>query len=195
MSEDMPVQIDVLRLAKKGSHLAGQLPLSRMTRLADLLNSTEGRANVELEFGLDGQHIPYLKGNVTTCLELTCQRCLESMQYPIDHTFLLGIVKSEQAASRLPDEYEPLLVDDQPSRLADIIEDEIILSLPVVAMHPEEDCPASKILLNMETNTEARSEANQDKESPFAKLGELMKQDLDLDLFVHKFIVLSYMEI
>jgi len=143
MSGRLPEYIDPFRLADAGQALRGSLALARFKRLTPLLSSNEGEAAVELRFGVDEGGLRYLRGHVSAELELVCQRCLGPMTQAIDTDMRLGLVESAAEGEQLPGEYEPLVVDAPPISVADVIEDELMLALPIVAMHPWEECPAS----------------------------------------------------
>ena len=143
MSKRLPVHIDPLQLAGKGELLSGELEIAGMRRLAPSLHATEGAVEVTLEFGMDPERIPYLRGHIRGNLILTCQRCMQAMDFPVDHDMTLGLVNSQAGADALPDHYEPLLVGVGPMTVSDIIEDELLMCLPLAPKHPESQCPAS----------------------------------------------------
>jgi uncharacterized protein len=138
--ERLPVHIDPLRMAETGRLLEGGYSLADMDRLHDLLLENSGEVAVSLEFGIDAEGIRYMKGQLQTAVTLECQRCLQAMQAPIDATFSLGLVRNIDAAEQLPSHYEPLLVESDSLFLRDIIEDELLLALPLVAKHDESQC-------------------------------------------------------
>jgi uncharacterized protein len=139
----------------------------------DLLLERSGEVIVSLEFGIDAEGIRYLKGRLQTVVVLECQRCLQSTQTPIDADFALGLVQSIEMAEKLPSHYEPLLVESDSLFLRDIIEDELLLALPLVAMHDESQC----IDVNQQAadankrNNDDRGES--EKANPFAALAAL----------------------
>ena len=169
MSQRLPAQVDALRLAEAGSHLVGGVPLEGLKRIVPLLDSAQGEAQVELEFGLDAQGVPYVRSRVEAELHLLCQRCLEPMLYRVDAEALFGIVESAPEAERLSEQYEPLVVSDRRLFLADLVEDELLLSLPIVPKHSESECPAAHKL----AETDEQQDATEDKENPFAVLSRL----------------------
>lgn len=136
MSGSLPDRIDVLRLAETGRALCGRLPLAALTRLAPTLYTREGEITVEMSGDKEGR-VRSLHGHLVTTLTLVCQRCLEPMTVPIDVRFQLGLVTTEEQAERLPEGLEPLLVTEPTLRLVDVVEDELMLVLPIVALHPE----------------------------------------------------------
>ncbi|KPK37168.1 MAG: hypothetical protein AMJ69_12350 [Gammaproteobacteria bacterium SG8_47] len=169
MSQRLPAQVDALRFAEAGRHLAGNVPLAGLKRLAPLLASTAGEAWVELDFGLDAQGVAYVRSRIKADLDLLCQRCLERMTQGVDAETLFGIVGSAQDAERLPERYEPLIVSDRRLFVADLVEDELLLSLPIVPKHADEECPASQQLA--QANEEA--DVTEEKVNPFAILSRL----------------------
>lgn len=174
----LPVHIDPFRMAETRRLLEGKYALNDMTRLGESLQDTEGEVSVSLEFGIDNEGIRFIRGRVQAEVSLICQRCLEVMRYPIDSEFVLGLVRSMAEAEALPSHYEPLVVDDEPQYLRDIIEDELLLALPIVAMHEQDACRAE---LNLGT-TKQSEKAQEEKDtgavasdSPFAVLADLKK--------------------
>ncbi len=59
------------------------------------------------------------------------------MSYEIDISFLLSPVISEERAKNLPDQYEPVFMQNESIALYDMIEDEILLALPMVPKHKQ----------------------------------------------------------
>ena len=173
MSERLPEQVDPLRLARQGAIVEGILPLAHRNRLAEYLSDTPGDAAVVVEFGLGEGVVGFLRGRARAQLTVICQRCLEPMTVTIEAPFAFGLVVSEAAADRLGDDYEPLILGDEPLQLGDLIEDELILALPIVALHDMQDCPAAR---RIETKDPAVDERRADA-SPFAVLKELKRQN------------------
>mgnify|MGYP003392586720 CR=1 FL=1 len=134
MSDRLPEYIDPLHLADKRGALKGQIPLKSLDRLAEMLINDTGLVAVDLFFGREGR-LAKIEGRIQAVLALKCQNCLEAVEWPIDCTIKLGIVTSMDQANRLPEEYEPLLVEDEKILLKNIIEDEILLVLPAFPKH------------------------------------------------------------
>ena len=114
----------------------GTLPLAAMPRLRDSLASREGAVAYELEFGKDDIGVALLHVRADATLPLTCQRSLEVFGLPVHVDAKLGLIVREEEESALPSGYEPLLTPDGHLNLADVIEDELILALPVVPLSP-----------------------------------------------------------
>lgn len=136
----IPEHIDPFRFAEQGLGLHGAVKIADMQRLSKEIAAGEDWVSVDLHFGRDEQGITFLKGHLETTLTLQCQRCLEPFTYGIMSDFILGIVNTLDEANSLPEQYEPALANEGSLALRDLIEDEIILNLPIIPKHKPEDC-------------------------------------------------------
>jgi len=158
-----PERIDPLFLVRTKRRFQGALPLSKMARLTELLYDAEGEATFDLSFRLEGR-VPSVIGHVSANLALQCQFCLQSTRWMIEREVNLGVVASIDEASLLPEPYEPLLIENEKPTLSDIVEDELILGLPLIARHSGCEMTVASI-----------DEESSPKEKPFAILAELQK--------------------
>ena len=140
LSKRLPVQIDPIRLAVARQQLHGELEISRLTRLGELLASNEGKLTVQLDFDIDLNKVHHVSGLIDADLSLCCQRCLHAMQWPLHVDVSLAFIAHEHQADELLAEYEPYLLQTTPIVLSDLIEDEILLALPQVPLHDEAEC-------------------------------------------------------
>lgn len=145
MSErNIPEYVDPFHFAEQSISLDGILNIKDMHRLCAIIGTQEGKVKSSLEFGVDRQGITFLKGQVETILSLQCQRCLEVFDYEIKSDFVLGIVKTLEEANELPEHYEPALTKNGELALKlalrEVIEDELILNLPIIPKHEPDQC-------------------------------------------------------
>ncbi len=140
MSQRLPEFIEPLRLVEARRSLEGQLTLAGFPRLADSLKRTDGYVEVAMDFRRDGEGSPCIMGKVRAELVLVCQRCLGDMRLPLNLDLRLGLVPTDARAKQLPVDLDPLVVSESPMSLSDIIEDELVLALPIIPMHPPEMC-------------------------------------------------------
>ena len=134
MLDRLPEYIDPLQLADKRGELKGQIPVSRFERLADVLFDDTGFVSVELYFGREGR-LAKIEGQIEAVLKLSCQNCLQAVEWPVKNTIKLGIVTSMEQVDRLPDDYEPLLVGEGKILIKNMVEDELLLILPAFPKH------------------------------------------------------------
>ncbi|MGZ5008964.1 MAG: YceD family protein [Methylobacter sp.] len=165
----LPEYIDPLHLADKRGELKGEIPVSSLDRLADILSSDTGTVAVELFFGREGR-LAKVEGQIETVLELECQNCLQAVQWPVKSAVKLGIVTSLDQADRLPEDYEPLLVDEEKILLKNIIEDELLLILPTFPKH-QHNCLGQKT--DDSKLVSLQDEQHSSKENPFSILAKL----------------------
>jgi uncharacterized protein len=173
-SERLPVHIDPIRMADTRRLLEGCITLAEMVRLGESLQDSAGEVAVSLEFGTDNEGIRFMRGRIRAEVSLECQRCLETMRFPIDSEFALAMVRSTVEAEALPSHYEPLLVEGEPLFLRDIIEDELLLALPIVPMHAPDECSISTSS-SMAAGETRKDTGATEKENPFAVLADLKK--------------------
>jgi uncharacterized protein len=140
MSGPIPAHIEPRKLVDREIVLEGTVATVKMPRLSALLDAPAGDVQVKLAFARDEQGIATLHGHYQTEVALICQRCLEQVVVPLDSQCDVGFVESDEAAKNLPKHYEPVIVDDEPLDLHALIEDELLLALPPVPMHPMETC-------------------------------------------------------
>lgn len=141
MSEKfIPEHIDPFRYAEQNLHLDGAVKIMDLHRLSSLLDSSDDVVAVDLQFGRDEQGITFLKGHLKTKLTLQCQRCMEPYSYEIMSDFALGVVNTLDEANALPERYEPALAKEGNLALRELVEDEIILNLPIIPRHEPEEC-------------------------------------------------------
>ena len=151
MSEKfIPEYVEPFRLAEQNLRLDGLVKLVDMHRLnASRQNiGADETIAVSLHFGVDEQKLPYVKGHLQANLGLQCQRCLERFTYEIISDFALGIVRTLDEEKALPEQYEPAMVHDGQLALRELIEDELILNLPIIPRHEPEACNVKLPLTN-----------------------------------------------
>ncbi|WP_127477372.1 YceD family protein [Sulfurivermis fontis] len=168
--ERLPLHIDPLRLARAGAQLRGRMPMAEMERFAPLLAQVPGEVEVALDFRVDVERRAFMRLQLRTEVILVCQRCLGPVIHFIEVERLLGVVTSEAQAEKLPDIYEPLYVTEEPLFLREVIEDELILSLPIVPRHAEDECAPAV------TGAGTDNEAGAARENPFTVLAGLKNQ-------------------
>jgi uncharacterized protein len=178
MSDSFTDVIEPFALARQGRTIEGKVPVANLPRVVPLLRSVDGEVEFSLHFDTDEAGIPRIRGKVNTTLILQCQRCMEDMEYSVSVKTRLGIVASKEAAEHLPANYEPLVVTEEETSIVSLLEDELILALPIVAMHKVEDCPQGDAFTGNaehEIDAERENTASTGRKNPFAMLAQLKK--------------------
>ena len=166
MQKKLPERVDFLKQVERNACFEGAWPLSRFERLGEIITDNSGEVSARLRFGISAG-TRCLDGSIESELELRCERCLDPVKQHIESRFRFGLITSEDEAEHLPKEFEPLLVTESEQSLIELVEDELLLSLPIVARHDEE---CSEILQKHKQDDNARH----DTYRPFAALKDLM---------------------
>ena len=168
MPDSLPDLLDFFKQVERSKRYQGVLPVSRLKRLVEGLHSDKGDIQADIMFSTRAG-IACLDGTVSAEVELECQRCLEPLTITVNGSFRFGLITSEEQASELPAEFEPFLVTEGEQSLLHVIEDEMILSLPLVTRH-DNDC--SEVINQQQSASESK-----DTYKPFAGLKDMMTQD------------------
>jgi len=177
MLSQLPEQADPRRLCEQGKGFKGSIALRDFPRLAPLLTSDEGEAAFTLEFDQDAERRLRIRGHVTASLVVCCQRCLNDMTLDVDVRFQLSPVSGPQEAEQLPEDYDPLLLEERLLHPADLIEDELILAVPSAPRHPEAQCRVN--LADFKVEQVAVEDEEPAKDNPFAVLANLKRDTED----------------
>jgi uncharacterized protein len=133
----VPEVLDAWRMVAARRGVEGTVPLAALTRLRDSLVDTDGEVAFSLDFGTDELQVPYVELTVRTGLPLQCQRTLERFVLPVEIGQRLGLIRDEADEAALPPGYEALLMPpDGMLQPVGLVEDELILSIPVVPVKP-----------------------------------------------------------
>jgi uncharacterized protein len=147
----------------------GTVPLTALPRLRDALCEPEGQVGFRIDFDRDSLGVAYAELRIAAELPLQCQRSLQRFLQPVEVAQRLGLIRDEDEEAALPPGYEPLLVpEDGALRPVELVEDELILALPVVPLAPDSEA------VDQEWSPPQDEAA---KASPFAALAGLKKQD------------------
>lgn len=155
--------LDGLEFARHGRRLAGRVRLASLPRLADVLADDGGEIECEVLGESDREGSAFLVMRLEGEVGLRCQRCLETLIVPLRVASRLLLVPPGR---QWPD--EELAEDDYDAveagkemALLPMIEEEVLLALPIAPMHESCEPPAA-------TNDEQAP-------SPFAALAKLRK--------------------
>jgi len=158
--------IDPSRLSSTPTVFEGTVSPGDLERLSESLASGDG----ELRYKLSARRDPQRRTEVSCIIEgfvfLTCRVSLDTFRYPVSIDDRLVLVDDE---SRLPpmqeeNDTEDYLVADEPLDVLELVEDAVILALPMMPRKP-----------GLEWKEAEAEEPATEKESPFAKLSSLKK--------------------
>jgi len=165
--------LDVKAFAKAQMHLEGDTPVAEFERLAadcsgEVTGHVSWAAQGEMDPDQSGKGAAWLHLEAKATVPLTCQRCLQPVPVDLLIEQDFRFVADEATALAEDDESEEdLLVLEDSFDLMALIEDELLMSMPLVPMHPA--------CLSEQAPTSAEEEAamSQVKPNPFAVLASL----------------------
>ncbi|HEX4508929.1 MAG TPA: YceD family protein [Burkholderiaceae bacterium] len=190
-----PLRLDVASFGAEASVLEGAFGIAELPRLAasecspdegvtdragDLVAWPVGPGAPErrVEWRIEGAQVPAAGALPETWLGLgaratallACQRCLRPVAWPVEVDRRFRFVAGEEAAARLDEEIEDEVLALQPALdLRALLEDEMLLALPLVPRH--DHCPEPL------ARSYGEDELDEAAEHPFAKLALLRKDD------------------
>jgi uncharacterized protein len=166
-TEPAPHRLDVKAQALQQAQLAGAQPLSNYERLAaDMLDWS---AQFSTRTGAAGGDEPWLALHLATRFPLVCQRCMGALDLPVAITREFRFVASEAIAEQEDDACEEdLLVQTRELDLANLIEDELVMALPLIPRH--DICPSALPMSAVDADFEAANV----KPNPFSGLSGML---------------------
>lgn len=141
--------IDSLDFARNGKEISGELSISEMPRLLDLLDNSAGSLSYSVRGGVGRQDVPFLSVSITGDCQLRCQRCLSGLAHKVQLETRL-LLRDQAALDALDEgvaggeeeEFDSILADARLDVL-NLLEEEILLSLPIAPRHEPGVCQAA----------------------------------------------------
>lgn len=174
-----PRRLDVRAFAEAGGRLASDLSLTSLERLAserfqgiDTQEQVSWAVLGEIRSGTDGKPSVWMHLSASVTLPMGCQRCLGPVDTPLSVDRWFRFVSDEATAEAQDDDSEEdvLALEPRPD-LLDLLEDELLMALPLVPMH--DTCPQP--LPHGQAMEEAEEPVTDEKPHPFAALARLKK--------------------
>jgi len=171
MSPPWSKPLDIDRLADGEADVDFAVPLAELPRLRSQIASVEGLVRGRVHFTRESGFV-VADLSVSGATTMSCQRCLGAMSVPVSSEVRVALITAEADAGRVPEHLEPVLAAGGRVTIGELVEEELLLELPIVPLHAEasecvvaEEVPAVKV--------EAPEPTTQ---KPFAQLGELLKR-------------------
>src|SRR5262245_13903581 len=161
-----PTLIDLDRLSSTPTVFEGRVVPGDLERLVESLANGEGELNYRISARREGERRAVVSCIIKGFAFLTCQTSLDTFRHPVSIDDRLVLVDDE---SRLPStqeesDTEDYLVVDEPLDVLELVEDAVILALPMIPRKP-----------GLEGKEAGAKQPAGDKASPFAKLSSLKK--------------------
>jgi len=166
--------IDPLQMAKQGKRLNSQLTLQDLPRLAALSSkSAAGKVDLDLQFSRGEDRQNRVTGSTSACFDVICQRCLGHMSLHLDCEINIILLDSREEGIENNDG----IVCKGKMPIADLIEDELLLAMPMFPKHQNGDCGIKneqvKSAANGTGTSSNKGQKTSREDNPFAVLAKL----------------------
>lgn len=170
LNDPIPPHVDPRKLADRGATLEGSLPLASLERLCDVLADDIGTVQGKFIFKRDEDHAVVIHSHLDVEVKMVCQRCLELVTLPIHSECTYAVVKEGANTQSLPKGYDVLELGEDPLDLRGVVEDELLLALPIIPAHHPEECQQPAGLEEPEPSEDEVTRSN-----PFSVLAQLKR--------------------
>jgi DUF177 domain-containing protein len=177
MSEASSKTLNVGPLADEQADVRLSIPLADFPRVQPRLGATVGTISGRVRFRREGA-LAVAAVEVSGAVPMVCQRCLALMSWPIDGSALVALIEAESQADAVPEHLEPVWAPQGRVSLRDLVEEELLLCLPIVALHAQ----ASTCTPPAARASAASSAELSTVQRPFAQLGELLRRDTESNI-------------
>ena len=164
--------IQPIKLARREGEVRFSWKVSDFERLKTLLYSNEGNVEVTINALFDDRRRCLLRTNIAAKVLLECQTTFTAISYDIEKQVTFCAVVAESQFAEVEEEFEPVLIEDEFIDVKQLIEDELILSIPIVANKPQEELGQEMKFGELDEEAIAREKA---ASNPFAVLKDLKK--------------------
>lgn len=176
MSESqVPAYVDTRKIFQQQGKISGQVALHRLPRFREYLASDEAVITVELDFSSNESGQQLISGKLAAQVQVNCQRCLEPIAIELADDIRLVLFRQESQAENLNPELDPWIWSDFKLELAPLVEEQLILCLPIVSSHAAGTCIAKLNYAPLATG-EAQHE-EEPAANPFSILKSLKEND------------------
>tara|TARA_B110000305_G_C19213765_1_gene527179 strand:+ start:98 stop:610 length:513 start_codon:yes stop_codon:yes gene_type:complete len=167
----LPTHIDPRKLALQGYLLKGEVRADSLPRLGSSVSAICSPLMASVQFELDESRAKVAHGSADVSVDVICQRCLDTVQIELHADFAVQVIWSEEHLHRVASNYEPWLVVDRMASLSELLEDEILLALPLVNYHNVGECTGDAFLDEAAPEPDGTIE-----DSPFSILEQLKQK-------------------
>lgn len=182
LKHNLTAKVSLKEVVEGNIVLEGLITSDRLSRLSDSVIAIEKSFDVILKFGrnLSGKTQIVVKINGSVVVQ--CQRCLDNMNLPITVDTILTVVAHDDEAKSSIAHQEPIIIQNDVLEIDTIVEDEILLVLPIVAKHElknnNQSCVSSLVEKNLNFDDGQASSINRRStlgmENPFLMLKNLL---------------------
>jgi len=160
----LPNYIAPRRLAEEQGRLSATVAVDRFERLVPPYRNA-GALAVGLKFLTDAHGRSVVEGELNGHVMAACQRCLRDLDIDVAVAFRFVVIGDESQAAGIDAGDDYIVADDDRLNILKLVEDELLLALPMVPVHGDDVCAP----LHSDQSVPAG-------DNPFAQLAALKKR-------------------
>lgn len=169
--------VDAEVCARAGGTIARRFSAAELPRLREAGGQDVAAIEARFQFSqFDGR--PAVAGELHGTVVLTCQRCMRPVTVGIEDSFQVLLVEAERSDE--PGGYEPVVVKASRLDLGWLAEEQVLLALPLVPRHANEDCAARETAAAEVVGNDGERAGEADEaaptQQPFRNLRELLRK-------------------
>ncbi len=164
MQEKLRRRYQIQKEVSRGGYFEGKIEAGDLSRLSEFLLPDAAKISVEFNFNQSEYDLPVVEGRLEACLKVECQRCLKTMEIPLEIDFKLLVNAGDDLVAR--SSLDSVYCEDGKIDIFEVVEDELILGLPLVTMHDDLTC-------NKFWPTQEEDSGQAAKQNPFSVLAKL----------------------
>ena len=167
---------DLLDYSTSKSNLSKKLDVKQMPRLSEIisLDNDSSTVSISATLKLNDQLNPSISGEIIASLSLICQRCLGSLNWNETIEYSVDFIKEADPHTG-KNNIDYISINDEGIILLDLLEDEVLSSLPMSIMHKNIELCENIDKLGMFLRSS--DEKTEKKNKPFSDLSEMLGKD------------------
>ncbi len=163
MATELPDEVDCRQLADEVGSISGSIAPARLTNVSGVFRLA-GSARVRLDFRRNDDQQVAIDGEIEAPVEAQCQRCLQWMS--LELCIKVYALAMPSADDDFAFEQNVIAAPEGQLKLADLVEDEILLACPMIPAHSDHSCDSPA----------GSGPQPDDRYKPFAGLADLIKK-------------------
>lgn len=136
-SKQLSRRVEARKLAEKSATLSGLIEPANLPRVLEAVLTLDAAIQVNIVFAFSGNGKPTVRINVSGEVKMACQRCLDDVAIALELDNELTVVAHDDEAKSVQGLLEPIVLEDGLLDIYALVEDEILLSLPIVSKHDD----------------------------------------------------------
>ncbi|MCH7815870.1 MAG: DUF177 domain-containing protein [Proteobacteria bacterium] len=178
MSESqVPTYVDTRKIFLQQWEISGYVSLDRLPRFRQCLASGAGSVKVDLRFATNTSKQRLIVGALQAKVQINCQRCLQPLGIELSDEIRLALCQDEAVSENLDPALDPWICKDYKLDIASLVEEQLMLCLPIVSYHTSGDClgRVNYVALGHAPSSHAQIAATK---NPFSVLKSLKENEL-----------------